>query len=229
MEKIIRDYFSQSNILIEHQIESYNDFIDNIIPNLLNQYFPMILNIQNKVYSIKIELLKFHVEKPYYTENNGVQYKMTPHIARLRNYTYSLSLFIDISLEVCVLDNDAKIRIPIQNINNILIGKVPLIVKSKYCVLNEDIKHECKYDPGGYAIINGNEKVLIVQEKMITNMIQTFYHTKTSRFSYISEIRSVPENKFTYAKVMSVKITSKPNIYDNSIYVNIPGIKNLYL
>tara|TARA_B100000674_G_scaffold497085_1_gene529536 strand:- start:2212 stop:5601 length:3390 start_codon:yes stop_codon:yes gene_type:complete len=228
IEKIIHDYFSQKEtMLVDHQIDSYNDYIDNIIPNLLNQYFPMIINMNNKIKNIKISLTNFNIEQPYYTENNGVCKKMTPHIARLRNYTYSLSLFIDISIEISINDDNGSItEIPYEEIKHILIGKVPLIVKSKYCILNEEINDECKYDPGGYSIINGNEKVLIIQEKMIPNMIQVFNYSKNGKYSYVAEIRSIPENKFTYAKVTSVKITNKSDMFENSITITISGIKN---
>ena len=41
------------------------------------------------------------------------------------------------------------------------------MIGSKYCILNEENKiDECKYDLGGYFIINGNEKVIISQEKV---------------------------------------------------------------
>ena len=43
--------------------------------------------------------------------------------------------------------------------------KIPIMVGSKYCVNNklpDDM--ECKYDGGGYMIVNGNEKVIITQE-----------------------------------------------------------------
>ena len=43
--------------------------------------------------------------------------------------------------------------------------KFPIIVKSKYCITNKILDNECKCDVGGYAIINGNEKVIIAQEK----------------------------------------------------------------
>ena len=47
-------------------------------------------------------------------------------------------------------------------------GKIPVMVRSKYCHLStltkeEIVKNarECRYDQGGYFIINGNEKVLV--------------------------------------------------------------------
>ena len=45
--------------------------------------------------------------------------------------------------------------------------KLPLIVKSKYCVWNFiPLLEADRYDLGGCFIINGNEKVLIAQEKL---------------------------------------------------------------
>ena len=36
IDALLKVYF-KDNSLIKHQIESYNDFIDNIIPNILTQ------------------------------------------------------------------------------------------------------------------------------------------------------------------------------------------------
>ena len=40
-DEIINTYFQQNNILVNHQTNSYNDFIDNIIPKIINQSFPI--------------------------------------------------------------------------------------------------------------------------------------------------------------------------------------------
>ena len=41
IENIIDKYFQQENILTAHQIESYDDFIDNIFPTIISQFFPL--------------------------------------------------------------------------------------------------------------------------------------------------------------------------------------------
>ena len=105
---------------------------------------------------------------------------MTPSIARLRNYTYSISILLDLEIKYSIKDENEIIILPIKKIKNILFGKIPLIVKSKYCVYKNDIFSECKYDIGGYSIINGNEKVLITQEKVIQNIIQIYKNSKLS-------------------------------------------------
>ena len=86
---------------------------------------------------------------------------MTPSVARYKNYTYSLVVVVDINLKL-TKENSTTIN----KLENIILCKIPIIVKSKYCVYKQDILNECKYDTGGYAIVNGNEKVLIAQEKL---------------------------------------------------------------
>ena len=38
---IIEKYFQKNNILTDHQISSYNNLIDKILPNILYQFFPI--------------------------------------------------------------------------------------------------------------------------------------------------------------------------------------------
>ena len=49
---IIKKYFSQDNILVNHQIESYNYYVDEIIPKIINQYFPVLINFNDSSYTI---------------------------------------------------------------------------------------------------------------------------------------------------------------------------------
>ena len=38
-DDIIQSYFNESNINVDHQISSYNYYIDTIIPQIISQYF----------------------------------------------------------------------------------------------------------------------------------------------------------------------------------------------
>ena len=102
------------------------------------------------------------------------------------------------------------------------------MVKSKYCILDSLSKNnECQYDPGGYFIINGNEKVIICQEKIVHNLIQIYKNNKLSnKYAYLCEIRFLDEKNFGIPKTVSLKITSKPNIYGNKFYILLPHMKN---
>ena len=229
IESLIHKYFQRENILVNHQIESYNDYIDNILPNILSQYFPLTINFNDKVSTIQkitLRIIAIDVDKPHYTENNGCSGIMTPNIARTRNYTYSAPIYLDIGVIISIYQDDIIVNKPEKIIPKVMLGNFPIIVKSKFCVSKTDILSECKYDVGGYAIINGNEKVLITQEKIIPNIIQVYHNSKnTSKFGYISEVRSCNEKIFGPTKTISVKITRKKNNYENKIYISFPHIK----
>ena len=107
-----------------------------------------------------------------------------------------------------------------------MIGKVPIVVKSKYCVSNISDKKECLYDPGGYVIINGNEKSIISQEKICPNIIQVNKLTKNTKYGLVAEIRSCNEKEFCPPKIISVKLTKKEGEFNNSLYVSVPHLRS---
>ena len=47
IDLLIALYFKQNNALSKHQIESYDNFMDVIMPNILDQYFPLNIKIQD--------------------------------------------------------------------------------------------------------------------------------------------------------------------------------------
>ncbi len=68
---------------------------------------------------------------------------------------------------------------------------------------------ECRYDQGGYFIINGNEKVLVAQERMASNIVLVFHKKPPSKYSWVSEIRSLAENANRAPQQFTVKLLSK--------------------
>ena len=162
---------------------------------------------------------------PMCSENNGFEQLMTPILARRRNFTYSLSMNVDLHYKILSDENKVRVIGEEKTIKDVLLCKIPILVGSKYCVSKMDALEECKYDPGGYFIINGNEKVLISQEKIAPNIIQVFKNQKAGKYSLLSEIRSLPEDVYSHPKTVSVKITSKKDTYNNYIRVSIPHIR----
>ena len=61
--------------------------------------------------------------------------------------------------------------------SDVPIGQMPIMLGSNHCYLKGmDSKElasirECEYDPRGYFIINGTEKVVLIQEQMSRNRI----------------------------------------------------------
>jgi DNA-directed RNA polymerase II subunit RPB2 len=230
-DEIIKSYFRQNNIIIRHQIDSFNNFIDEIIPNIFAQFFPikMAYNSENSVIrNIDLHITDYHIGKPISIENNGCEEIMTPHIARVKNSTYMSPIVVNFRSITTIQEDGQLVILPDKHIKNIIIGKVPIMIKSKYCSIHKNKINdgECKYDHGGYFIINGNEKVIISQEKVANNIIQVFKNSKnTTKYSHMCEIRSLNENIFGIPKVSTIKITNKADIYDNCIRILLPHMK----
>ena len=106
------------------------------------------------------------------------------------------------------------------------------MLRSNICVLNQykhvdnNITGECKLDPGGYFIINGSEKTCLGQERAAENQIYCFNISKNNtKWTWMAEIKSVPDWKCISPKQISMTISTKNNGFGNSIYIQIPRIK----
>jgi DNA-directed RNA polymerase beta subunit len=64
----------------------------------------------------------------------------------------------------------------VKSFEDVMIGKIPLMLQSQLCYLSSMTPDqlyeagECKFEPGGYFIIGGSEKVLLTQEKLGNNL-----------------------------------------------------------
>ena len=234
---IIDKYFGHNKgyQLIKHMLDSYNDFIMRKLDNIIDGFNPIEIHHQHLPeedkfkYSMSIEVKNPIISKPMIFEKDGSTKITTPMDARNRNFTYSAPLYVDVHITVSIYDQETKeTAVEQKKINNVCLGKIPIMVNSKYCVLHEN-KHyntECPYDFGGYFIINGNEKVIISQDRIAENKTYVFVSNKPGPYSHVAEIRSVQENKFSVPKTTSLKLSAKPNQFGRFIRANIHHIKH---
>lgn len=117
-------------------------------------------------YILKFE--QIYLSKPTHWEKDGTPSPMMPNEARLRNLTYSAPLYIDITKTIDKSIDESKKEEIVTSHQKTFIGKIPIMLRSKYCLLSglldRDLTelNECPLDPGGYFIINGSEKVQIL-------------------------------------------------------------------
>jgi DNA-directed RNA polymerase II subunit RPB2 len=159
---------------------------------------------------------------------------MFPQEARLRNFTYASATTIDINIKYIVRNgpNLENTQTFYKTIPKIHIGKLPIMLKSNICVLNQ-YKHfentqtgECKYDAGGYFIINGSEKTVLGQERAAENRVYCFNVSKNdTKYTWKAEIKSVPDFKCISPKQINMMISSKNNGFGNAICVELPRVK----
>ena len=108
------------------------------------------------------------VGEPSIEEDSFAMNRITPFQCRLRDCTYSAPIYVNVRYT-----RGRQIIVK----RNVMIGRMPIMLRSKKCVLR-DKSHdelaemkECPYDPGGYFICKGVEKVILIQEQLSKNRV----------------------------------------------------------
>ena len=144
----------------------------------------------SKKYSLELFITfeNFAIQRPQIHENNGATKLMFPHEARLRNFTYSSNMTVDMNIKYIIRNgnNLESEQTFYKTLSKIHIGKLPIMLKSSICVLEQykhissDMSGECAMDAGGYFIINGSEKTVLGQERAAENRVYCFNVSKNN-------------------------------------------------
>jgi len=229
---------NNGNELVKHHLDSYNLFVDKYIPSIIHErdFYDIpskweditekrldddqkeIDYVIRKQYRYKIKFIKEYTDAPMFKDKESRQSLLYPHIARERNLTYSVPLFVDIEIVKRLVTYDPQTNtktekeISNETFNRELLANIPLMVNSRLCNTNkllykDEKKDMCKFDKGGYFIVKGNEKVIVSQERVIYNKC-LYIKPKDKRFSHGMSIRT--NNDMTdIAKVMKILFKSK--------------------
>lgn len=235
---LVDKYFGsdKGRVMVKHLLESYNEFLMKNMHDIIEGFNTIEINHTFLPddncfkFMVAIDIKNPVMTKPIICEKDGSTKVMTPLDARNRNFTYAGSLYVDINVNTSVFNEETKTYAEeTKKIVNVCIGKIPIMVKSKYCVLNDmsyaDKTGECKYDHGGYMIVNGNEKVIVSQNRVPENKPHVFPSSKVTAYSHTVEIRSVKENQFSVPKTTTLKLSAKPSQFGHYIRVNIHYVK----
>lgn len=157
---LIKKYLEQHS-LVESNILSFNDFISNKMQHIVSE---MNENINNEE-EVEIKLGKIRIERPNIVEADGSTSIVTPTTARLRSLTYSAPVFVELTIKYGNQTDSAEVEI----------GRIPIMVRSAVCntaSMNKDELLENymdPLDPGGYFIVNGNERIMVMNEDLAAN------------------------------------------------------------
>jgi len=179
------DVFNREKGMVRFQIDSYNDFISRRIPKVLSE-IGVIKPEVPELGEFKIKLGEFKIGEPSVKEADGSVRSILPLEARLRNLTYSAPMFIEMTPILNNIESDTIV---------VNFGDMPVMVKSRICPLSamsmqELIENgEDPDDPGGYFIINGTERILVLVEEIASNRIITAKVT-TGNVAEIARIHS---------------------------------------
>ncbi|KAK8389706.1 hypothetical protein O3P69_009002 [Scylla paramamosain] len=150
--------------LVKQHIDSFNYFINVDIKNIVKANSKVTSDVDPLFY---VKYMDVRVGKPSIEEGMNIANETAPHECRLRDITYSAPVMVDVEY----MRGDHRIFR-----RDIPIGRMPIMLRSSNCVLSECNNHaelakrnECPHDPGGYFIIKGQEKVILIQEQLSKN------------------------------------------------------------
>jgi len=206
---VLIEAFIKEHGLVRQHLDSYNKFIESTLQKIVDE----VGEVESGIPGLKVRLGKITVGSPRVKEADGSESAILPMEARLRNLTYAAPLYLEMTL---IEGGEEKDRAVVYS------GDLPIMVKSVKCPLSkmsaeEQISvGEDPMDPGGYFIINGSERVLVIQEDLAVNRILVDYGPSGSSVTHVAKVFS---STASYRIPVTVERTK-----DGQIYVSFPSV-----
>jgi DNA-directed RNA polymerase beta subunit len=238
---LIGSYFQGKHLdqLVRHQIESYNDMVNVQLKRTIDMFNPVRIvsdldydkETQKHRLEVEVSFSNLYLYRPQIHENTGATKIMFPQEARLRNFTYSAMMTVDLNIKY-VVRNGGNQTIIHKKFPKVQIGKLPIMLKSSICVLTQhshldhNVTGECPHDAGGYFIINGSEKTVLGQERAAENRVVCYNVSKNNnKWLWVAEIKSIPDSKCISPKQINMMVVAKQNGFGHPLVIQIPRMK----
>ena len=225
--------------LVDHQIDSFEDFVRNKLPLIVQSTPPITVwheqdeKLKKYKYELRLSFENVTYLKPRLQEATGRVKPMLPSEARVRNFTYAAQMHADVrfvarTYKGPLLDTyDEESRV----FEGISLGKLPVMLGSSLCLLKDypatltDLG-ECSHDPLGYFVVHGSERTILCQEKVADNRIMIFQNKKTaSKYFYSVEMKSLHESFTTPPKKLEIRLSSKFNGFGYPMLACVPRFR----
>ncbi|KAG5947770.1 DNA-directed RNA polymerase III subunit [Claviceps monticola] len=194
--------------LVKQHIDSYNFFVEQEIKDIVRANRTIRSDVDSNFW---LDFTDIRVDRPRRLDHNDAKSRseVTPMECRLRDMTYAAPIVVDIKY---IRDKHQIIR------KNVPLGRMPVMLKSCKCRLSGatnaqmEAMNECPLDPGGYFIINGTEKVILIQEQLSKNRVIVEADEKNNIIS-ASVTSSTHERKSkTYVTMKKDRIVMTHNV-----------------
>jgi len=179
MQKHVVEALFRDVSLTAQAIHSYDDFVSRIVPEVVQNHRPVEVrsefSFDGPTHVIRLDGVRYGV--PSCMEKNNDIRRYTPMEARNRDLMYSAPMFVNIKY---THSNDQGERVT-DEYNDVYLARMPVMFRSSLCSSSRDKDYaqgECPHDPGGYFIVNGREKTLVVQERISPNIMFCFSPTE---------------------------------------------------
>ena len=202
--------FLQLKGLVKQHLESFNFFLNTDIKEILKANKEVTCESNP---SFKLIYTDINVGKPS-IEENGILYDLTPQECRIRDLTYSAPILVDMEY----VRGEEKVRR-----TNVQIGSMPVMLGCTHCVLHlkspkELAKlKECPYDPKGYFIIKGVEKVILIHEQSSKNRILLEFDSKKDLCATVTSSTHMKQSRTQVVYRNNGRFYLRHNIFTDDI------------
>ena len=212
--KILVKSFCKENGWVKFQIDSYNKFIESGLQGIIRNIGVIEPEVP-EVGELSINFGKIRIGEPSIREADGTIRKIFPKEARIRNLTYAAPVYVEMTPIVNKVEQEPA---PVH------VGNIPVMIKSNFCSLrgmNREELEEAGEDPddsGGYFIINGTERTLVLIEEIAPNRLII---SKQAKGNYVQSIRINSQR----AGYVQRHLIERKN--DGSIFISFANIRRL--
>ncbi|KAJ8774049.1 hypothetical protein K2173_009480 [Erythroxylum novogranatense] len=154
--------------LVKQHLDSFNYFVNVGIKKIVRANDRIVSTVDPSLY---LRFKDVRIGTPSLIVD-GVSEQLSPHMCRLSDLTYAAPILVNIEYIQGSHDQKSKVEK-----NDVVIGRMPIMLRSCCCVLDGKTEAElarlgeCPLDPGGYFIVKGTEKVILIQEQLSKNRI----------------------------------------------------------
>jgi DNA-directed RNA polymerase subunit B len=212
-----KTFFREKGLVRQH-LDSYNEFIDRGLQEVIDEVAEINIEVPESPYKIKLGQIwvidpQSKIGGPYITEVDGTKHEIYPLEGRFRNLSYAAPL----ALEMTPIVDGRELETEL-----VLIGDLPVMLKSKLCLLSQLLPEELiahgedPNDPGGYFVINGSERVIVALEDLAPNRVLCDIDTRGASPVFESKIFSTTVG---FRARIELRLKS-----DGAIYVSMPGV-----
>ncbi|KAK4795697.1 hypothetical protein SAY86_028023 [Trapa natans] len=155
--------------LVKQHLDSFNYLVNTDIKKIVRANDRIVSSVQPNLY---VRFKDVRIGNPTVAMGDGVVDDLSPQKCRLTDMTYAAPILVDIEYT-----KGSHLEYTTIAKNDVTIGRMPIMLRSCCCVLyGKDEAElarlgECPLDPGGYFVIKGTEKVILIQEQLSKNRI----------------------------------------------------------
>ncbi|KAL3945031.1 MAG: hypothetical protein SGBAC_000888 [Bacillariaceae sp.] len=209
-------HFLQLRSLMRQHIDSFDHFVNVEMKQIVQSESAREIRSEHDP-NFYLRYTDCWVGEPKFVEDSYVDTALTPFQCRLRDCTYSAPIYVNVRYTRGRQIVDKK---------NVIIGRMPIMLRSEKCMLRNKTERElaamkeCPYDPGGYFIVKGVEKVILIQEQLSKNRVILEIDTKGEVCASITSSTHERKSK-TYIAMKNGKVYMRNNTLGDDVPISI--------